>query len=162
MKSRNALAHISDASLASLASESSCLVSSKSDLMAFISLLSASISSIRGSWDRTSTVWGGGAIPNIPEKRLELGGGGRLLLDDAKSGRLMVWESGLPGVSILERLDKNAESETDEMRLCPFIREPVRGVNDIDARLLDNGVVNPARAVSRAGMLDGGARRLSA
>jgi hypothetical protein len=49
MKSRNAFAHVSDASRASLASDNSCLVSSNSALTAFISRRRASISSISGS-----------------------------------------------------------------------------------------------------------------
>jgi len=59
---------------------------------------------------------------------------------------------------MLDRLDKKAESETDEMRLCPFIRVPVRGTKE--ARLLDIGVVYPARPVS-TDILEGGARLLS-
>lgn len=75
MNSRNALAHVSDASRASLASESSCRVSSKSALIVFISRLNASNSSMRGSCDVRSSAWGGEPRPNMPENRLELTGG---------------------------------------------------------------------------------------
>lgn len=145
MKSRNALAQVSEASRASLASESSCLVSSNSALAAFISCRSASISSTRESWGRKSCGFGGDACPKTPEKRLELTGG-LLLVDDDKSGRVMVCESGLPGVLMADRLDKKTESEMDDIRWCPFIRVPVSGVKE--ARLLDDGVENAPREVS--------------
>lgn len=57
---------------------------------------------------------------------------------------------------MLAKLDKTAESETEDIRLCPFMRVPVRGAKE--ARLLDIGVVYPARPVS---ILDGGALLLS-
>jgi hypothetical protein len=75
MNSRNAFTHVSDASRASLASNSSCLVSSNSTLTAFISRRRASISSVEGSLGGKSTDSGDDARANMLEKRFELTGG---------------------------------------------------------------------------------------
>lgn len=75
MKSRSAFAQVSDASRASLASDSSCFVSSSSALMAFISRRRASTSSAKGSLDGRSYASGDDVRPKMPEIRLELTGG---------------------------------------------------------------------------------------
>jgi len=115
MNSRKALAQVSDASRASMASVSSFRVSSSSTLSDFISRRRASSSSTTGSRGARSRDCGGELLLlNTENPRVLL----PVSIDDDKSGIVMVWAFGLGehGMST-DPERRNPESEIDEMRL---------------------------------------------
>jgi hypothetical protein len=140
MNSRNAFAQVSDASRASLASDSWCRVSSNSAFTAFISRRRSSISSTRGSLVGKSSDSGDEVRAKMLEMRLELTGG---WVADDWSDRLSVCAFGLGLIKLWSDIarvgSKKLESDMEETRLWPFMREPP--ANEMkDARLFDDGV----------------------